>query len=212
MRIILGSGSPRRKDILNNIGLNFEIIPSKFDENLDKRKYNVNEYVMETSKQKGLDIWNTQLNINKYPDLIITADTVVYFNNKILEKPKSVKHAKEMLQLLSNNIHQVSTGVTLIKPNNINNNKSDIHTFCQTTKVHFAELNDQLIDSYLETKESMLITFINIFIIYYYLILINIGIKQVDMVCNQLVECLLKKLMDVISMLLVFHYKNFVKN
>ena len=78
---------------------------------------------------------------------MIGSDTVVVFNDKILEKPKDVNNAKEMLSSLSGNTHIVASGVALINKN------KDIETFVQTTKVTFGKISQPMIDSYIETKE-----------------------------------------------------------
>ena len=112
MRLILASGSPRRKEILQKIGLKFEIMTSDFPENLDKKKYTAKQYVIENAKMKAIDVYNknkTQKN-NLNFDLIIGCDTVVILNNQILEKPTSKKHAIEMLKQLSNNHSTVISG------------------------------------------------------------------------------------------------------
>eukprot|EP01084_Bolivina_argentea_P092220 165937_1 len=150
LRIILASGSPRRKALLNQIQLKFEVIPSTFPENLDKSKFSPSDYVKENAKLKALQVYETECkkSENNKPDLVIGADTVVVFNNKILEKPKDIHNAKEMLSSLSNNTHIVASGVALINKN------KDVHTFVQTTKVTFANITSSMIDSYINTKES----------------------------------------------------------
>ncbi|XP_063970629.1 probable bifunctional dTTP/UTP pyrophosphatase/methyltransferase protein [Lytechinus pictus] len=150
-RIVLASGSPRRKDILARIGLNFEVIPSTFEENLDKSLYTPEEYVQETAKGKALEVAE-RLKGPSMPDLIIGADTVVALGNKILEKPPSEKGAIEMLTELSGSTHKVHTGMILIKQCD-----GELTTvqFFETTEVMFAELTPEIVRGYVATGEPM---------------------------------------------------------
>lgn len=80
-------------------GLKFEVIPSTFEENLDKNTFkNPSDYVLENSKQKALEVAGRVDGKEKKEHLIIGADTVVVLNDKILEKPKDKDNAFEMLQ------------------------------------------------------------------------------------------------------------------
>lgn len=111
-RIVLCSGSPRRKELLNQIGLKFEIIPSNFEENLDKASFaHPSSYVKENAKRKALDVWRS-LSVDKdsQPDLIIGADTVVSMDDKIYGKPQDEEDAIDMLSALSGKKHTVFTG------------------------------------------------------------------------------------------------------
>lgn len=158
-RIVLASGSPRRKLILSNIGLNVEVIPSSCEENLDKSQFEFPYlYARATAKMKILEVADklSQEN-NTFPDLIIGADTVVALDQKIYEKPKDKEHAFRTLSELSGKTHYVHTGVVLLRPNK--NNQGDdpynMDTFHVTTEVKFASLNPDIIRSYIETGEPM---------------------------------------------------------
>ena len=120
-RIVLCSGSPRRKELLRQIGLNFEIIPSNFEENLDKSSFSHPcHYVKENAKQKALDVWR-RLSVDKdsQPDLIIGADTVVSMDDKIYGKPQDEEDAIDMLTALSGKKHTVFTGNRRINRPNV---------------------------------------------------------------------------------------------
>ena len=97
-RIVLGSGSPRRAQLLQELGLQFEVIPAKVEENFPEslNKYEVAEYI---ARKKG-----GYFSV-KEGELIITADTVVILQNEILGKSKDKHEAFEMLQMLSGNVH-----------------------------------------------------------------------------------------------------------
>ncbi|MEA3501115.1 MAG: Maf family protein [Candidatus Marinimicrobia bacterium] len=107
--IILASKSPRRIEILNQLGLNFQTIPSNFDEKTLTIKDPI-EFAKIASLKKAKTI------ADKYNNsLVIGADTIVVLNNKIIGKPNSKKDAIEILQKLSNNTHEVITGFSMVK-------------------------------------------------------------------------------------------------
>ncbi|RPG54104.1 MAG: septum formation protein Maf [Flavobacteriales bacterium TMED84] len=136
--IILASNSPRRREILKKLGFNFNVRVSNYDENINFKKYSAAQAVKIIAEKKSFDI-EQKISSN---DLIITADTTVLVNDKILNKPQNKKEAKEMIYELSNNTHKVLTGVC------IRSSKKKI-CFSSTTKVDFFEINSSEIDYYL---------------------------------------------------------------
>lgn len=144
-RIILASASPRRKELLEQIGLEFEIIPSTCEEVITKQ--NPGEVVEELSKQKAEDV------AKKVSEgIIIGSDTIVYHAGRILGKPSDRDEATEMLQGLQGDVHSVFTGVTVI----VKENGTKIcHTFFQETKVRVLPMTDKEIEAYVDTKEPM---------------------------------------------------------
>lgn len=143
--IILASNSPRRKEILNKIGLKFIIQSSPFDEKtLDKSTFlNYKEFVMESSYQKAYGIFKKEED-----SIVIGCDTIIILNNKILEKPKDEKEAFEMLSSLSDQEHIVCTGLSILS-------KKKQQRIYEETKVKFSKLTKEMIESYIETKEPM---------------------------------------------------------
>jgi len=142
--IILASGSPRRKALLKQIDLDFEVIPSSVHEdfNIDKTP---KDFVEHYSKLKAIDV------ANNYPNhLVIGADTVVVLDNKIIGKPKDVEDSKRILNTLSGNTHKVITGVTLTIQN-----KDVIDTFSKVTKVTFNKLTDEQIQYYIDKYKPL---------------------------------------------------------
>ncbi len=140
MKIILASNSPRRKELLKYITDDFSVYVSNVDE-----EYDINllphEIVMYLSKQKALPV------SNKFPnDLVIGSDTIVSLDKEILGKPQNKDDAYQMLKKLSNNTHQVITGVSLIYNNTVD-------SFYSTTDVTFYELSDEEIYAYINTQE-----------------------------------------------------------
>ncbi|XP_053912682.1 probable bifunctional dTTP/UTP pyrophosphatase/methyltransferase protein isoform X3 [Cuculus canorus] len=98
-RVVLASASPRRQEILANVGLRFEVVPSWFKETLEKSSFAAPyEYAMETAKQKALEVAN-RMHIKhlRTPDVVIGADTIVTVDEQILEKPVDKQDAYRML-------------------------------------------------------------------------------------------------------------------
>lgn len=146
-RIILASGSPRRKEIFEQVGINFEIITSDKEENMDKD--NPEELVKDLSKMKALDVAQKV----DGPCIIVGADTVVAKDNLILGKPKNKEEATEMIRLLQNDSHEVYTGVYVL----IKENSHEIQelSFAVSSKVKVASMNQTQIDDYVKTNEPM---------------------------------------------------------
>ncbi|MBP9702284.1 septum formation protein Maf [Candidatus Woesebacteria bacterium] len=107
-KIILASGSPRRKEILELLGLEFEVVESGFDEELVPQDDAV-EMVEELAMQKALSV------AKKYPDaIVIGGDTTVEVEGEILNKAESADEAKEMFRKLLGKTHRVVTGVAVV--------------------------------------------------------------------------------------------------
>ena len=107
MGIILASSSPRRKKILENLGYNFHIVVPNIDEH-NINNLNPIDYVIDVSKRKGLKIHQ------EYPnDFIISGDTIIEFNNKIIGKPISKEDAFRTLNILSGKSHYVISALSL---------------------------------------------------------------------------------------------------
>ena len=138
-QLILASESPRRKEILNNIGLNFKVYSSKIDET-EFKKYSprISATLCAEKKAKAA----SQVFDNNF---IIAADTIVSIKGVILGKPKSEAESYEMLKMLSGKSHKVITGVSVCKKNE-NLKKS----FCSTTEVKIKPLSDDVIKFYIE--------------------------------------------------------------
>lgn len=142
MKIILASNSPRRKELLEMNNIDFEVCKSNIDEVIDSN-LNVIENVCNLAKMKCLDIYN-----NNTDRIVLAADTVVVFNNKIYGKPVDEDDALKMLEELSGNTHEVITGVCVASPKGI-----DV-SHC-ISKVHFREISKEEILDYINTKEPM---------------------------------------------------------
>ena len=146
MRIILASASPRRKELLGQLGLEFEIMVSDVEEVITETEPSL--VVEELSVQKAEAVFRrTQGDV-----MVIGADTVVALEGIILGKPKDETHAKEMLKKLQAREHSVYTGVTLY----IRKGTSEFrNTFSECTNVKFYPMTDAEIKWYVDSKEPM---------------------------------------------------------
>ncbi len=144
MRIILGSASPRRREILQNLGLKFEVMSADIDETIDVRK-NIFDEIMRLSTEKAKVVLH---NVNDSDSVIISADTIVLLDNRPLGKPKNEQEAFEMLKSLSGKTHKVVTAITVMT-----NKKTD--TRISVTKVTFKHLTNDRISAYIKTGEPV---------------------------------------------------------
>ena len=136
--IILGSNSPRRKKILEELGLKVKVISSNIDESIIQNK-NPEKVPVLLAKKKAFALKNKI----KSNDLLITADTIVLLKNKILTKPQNEEDAKRILSKISSKTHQVITGVCIL----INGKE---YSFSNTTEVSFDKLDLNEIDFYIK--------------------------------------------------------------
>jgi len=138
INIILASGSPRRQELFKGLGIEFKIQIKPIEEvySLNLKQEEITNYLAEL-KAKAFD---NELNEN---DLVITSDTIVWINDKALEKPKNELHAASMLQELSGNSHKVITSICL-------KSKHRQKIFFDVTTVYFKELTDEEITFYVE--------------------------------------------------------------
>lgn len=138
-KIILGSQSPRRKEILASMQIPFSIIIREIDERIDINisPNDVAEYIAKKKMAAFIDLFSTE-------NIIITADTVVCLNHTIIGKPTDKAHAISILQSLSGNMHLVYTGVCIRCGN------TEI-SFTDTSSVYFKTLSDSEINYYIDT-------------------------------------------------------------
>lgn len=178
VRLVLASASPRRRELLSQIGLEFTVMPSTKEENAKATE--AGALVQELSRQKAVDIWEQLsggqgqnpdanreqlsgadqeqisgemreliLDGKRQPELlVIGADTVVCCEGKILGKPHSREAAAEMLTALQGRSHEVYTGVTLYS-------QSEAVTFFECTQVEFYPMTEAEISDYIDSKEPM---------------------------------------------------------
>lgn len=140
-KIILASASPRRKKLLQNIGLEFDIVPSGIEEKVEKI-----EDVEKVALDKVMDVASK----TGEPAIFIGSDTVVTIDNKILGKPKDKNDAFNMLKALNGKTHRVISAITIYD----SQTKKTVQTSV-TSEVTFREITDNEITAYINTGEPM---------------------------------------------------------
>jgi septum formation protein len=136
-KVILASGSPRRQQLLKELGVDFKILVKPIDETFPEElpATSVPTYLSEQKMAAFRDV-------NADNIIVITADTIVLLNDKIIGKPEDKQDAFEMLSQLSGSKHTVITGVTLKKADRI-------HSFSASTNVYFRSLSKEEIEFYI---------------------------------------------------------------
>lgn len=143
--LILASGSPRRRELMSQVGLDFTVVTSDADENI--KEMEPEDYVRELSSIKAQSV------LEQYTDkedavIVIGADTIVYHKGEILTKPKDEEDAFRILKSLEGEIHQVYTGVTICSAHkNV--------SFYEKTDVWVYDMTDEEIKEYISTGEPM---------------------------------------------------------
>jgi len=154
-RIYLSSQSPRRRELLKQIGINFEMLLLRQD---PRRKLDIDEsplpdeqpgaYVQRLSRDKALAGWDSLRFRGLPPFPVLAADTTVTIDGLILGKPETSKHATEMLQQLSGKEHQVLTAVAVAM-------NEHVEVALSTSTVRFTTLSKERIRQYLLTREYL---------------------------------------------------------
>lgn len=137
--LILASGSPRRRALLEELGLNLVVRPTNIDESPLPAEQPAN-HVERLAREKGAAC---EASID---DVVISADTIVTIDGQLLGKPTNDEHAAAMLRQLSGRTHEVMTGVAV-------RTNGETTSFVERTTVHFAELTDDDIHWYVGTGE-----------------------------------------------------------
>ena len=137
--VVLASNSPRRKELLADLGINFEVRTIKGIDESYPAQLPVLDIAQYISRKKAL-VYQRDMSPQ---DIIITADTVVILGDEVLGKPHSCEEACAMLRQLSGKTHKVVTGVTIVM-------QGHTSSFSAVTDVEFAPLNDQVINYYVD--------------------------------------------------------------
>lgn len=143
MAIILASASPRRRDLLSQIGCEFKVVTSDVIEN-NEQDLAPQQIVLSHAKEKA------QAVLKKVccDDVVIGADTIVVLGNKVYGKPTDIEDARRMLKELSGRVHQVITGIAVLC-------HDTVLTDYEVTVVKMGELTDEEIDKYIASGEPM---------------------------------------------------------
>lgn len=145
-KIILASQSPRRREIMKLVGIDFDVVISDCDENIEYD--GPADMVEKLSYLKAKDV------AGKLPEseehLVIGSDTIVFFKGEVLGKPKDEKDAFNMLHEMAGNTHVVYTGVSVI-----DTKTGKTETFHEETEVEFYDVSDEEIRQYIATKDPL---------------------------------------------------------
>ena len=141
MNLILASQSPRRRELLGLTGLDFVVRAADIDETMDPEKAPFDE-VSRVSRLKALAV------AREPDDVVIAADTIVVCEGEVLGKPKDEADAFRILSLLSGRDHEVMTGMTVVKGD-------EIVTHTEVTKIHFRKLHPDEVRAYIASGEPM---------------------------------------------------------
>ncbi len=139
-QIILASASPRRRELLDQIGVHYEVKPVEIDETPHQNEAPL-AYVQRIANEKALSCVNAMT--DSLP--VLAADTTVVLGDRIMGKPENFEHARDMLRTLADNTHTVFSAVTLRQGQN--------HQLVSRTEVSFRSINEQEIADYWRTGE-----------------------------------------------------------
>lgn len=137
--IVLASNSPRRKELLQRMGVNFKV----------RTLFGIDESYPDSLRGEDIVCYISRNKAKAYQssmapnELLITADTIVYVDGEVMDKPKNAEQAKEMLHKLSGKTHQVITGVTIVTAKRTEN-------FGVTSQVKFTNITDEEINFYVD--------------------------------------------------------------
>lgn len=137
--IVLASNSPRRKELLQHMGVNFKV----------RTLFGIDESYPDSLRGEDIVCYISRNKAKAYQssmapnELLITADTIVYVDGEVMGKPKNAEQAKEMLHKLSGKTHQVITGVTIVTAKRTEN-------FGVTSQVKFTNITDEEINFYVD--------------------------------------------------------------
>jgi len=137
-RIILASRSPRRQQLLKELGLNFDVVIKEYSETYPEN-LNGEEIALFVAQQKA-EVFKNEISEN---EIVITADTIVWCNSRVLGKPIDDEDAKRMLREISGNTHEVITGVCILSSLNE-------RVFSVSTKVTFELFSEEEINYYIK--------------------------------------------------------------
>jgi septum formation protein len=144
-KLILASSSPRRAEVLRNAGIEFEVRPADIDETRHPSEP-AGDYVQRLALEKARAVAEAAMGTED--SIVVGADTVVVNRGEILLKPESPADARRMLRQLSGGVHEVHTGLAVIRMP-----QRTERVIEEVTSVHFAQLSDAEIDAYIATGE-----------------------------------------------------------
>ncbi|RPJ73791.1 MAG: septum formation protein Maf, partial [Alphaproteobacteria bacterium] len=149
--MILGSQSPRRKELLSWINIPFDIITADLDEVSNESQ--PSDVAIDLASQKAHAVFEKVISMPQIP-FVISSDTIVVLDGKIYGKPKDKNEARQILSELSDRTHQVITGVSFLFKDP-DTGKIREHLFFDSTEVTFNEITPDLMEAYIATGDSL---------------------------------------------------------
>ena len=146
--LFLASQSPRRSELLTQVGISFDVLSVDIDETVKKNEV-AEDYVIRLASEKALTAWKI---IKQEPKAVLGSDTAVVIDGKILGKPENAADAKKMLALLSGKTHQVMTAVALATQDT-NSSQAELSSIINVSDVTFKVLSNTEIEQYVLTGE-----------------------------------------------------------
>lgn len=156
LQLVLASESPRRKTILSDSGFSFHVFPVKVSENLEKN-LTVDEQIIAIARKKALAAFEQYKPLNSQNFLLLSADTMVIFDNQPLGKPENPEQACQFLRQLSGKTHLVKTAIYLVEGSQVSGNNRIVRQDhgLETTAVTFYPLSEEQIQTYVQSGEPM---------------------------------------------------------
>lgn len=146
--LFLASQSPRRRELLTQVGISFDVLSIDIDERVKKNEI-AEDYVVRLASEKARAGWNV---ITKEPKAVLGSDTAVVIDGQILGKPENAADAKKMLALLSGKTHQVMTAVALVSQDT-SSSPAELSSIINVSDVTFKVLSNTEIEQYVLTGE-----------------------------------------------------------
>jgi len=148
-QLVLASESPRRRQLLQNAGFVFDVVPVKVSEIPDKN-LNIDEQILDIAGRKAKAAFELLKRTLKKDFLLLTADTMVVYHDQTLGKPRNPQEAYDFLRLLSGKTHYVKTGLYLVESLG-----EETVSHLETSQVNFRSLSDEEIWTYIQSEEPM---------------------------------------------------------
>lgn len=142
--LVLASTSPRRRELLRKILPSFEVVSPFFDEAKEKKNESIEDYVLHQAKGKGLEASKRML--GRY---VLSADTMVFYQGRLLGKPKSAEEAKQTLKTLQGQTHEIVTGWCLYK------DEKELWIQTSESQLYIYPMDDEQIERYVATGSPL---------------------------------------------------------
>lgn len=146
-RLVLASGSPRRRELLTQAGYTFDVQAADVDESVRPGEPAA-QYVERLAREKAGAVWALQPSLSARPVIVLGADTTVVCDGEILGKPSNAQDAKRMLRMLSGRVHQVLTGLALVSA-------AGVLSALESTDVTFSDIREGELVAYCGSPEPL---------------------------------------------------------